>query len=302
MSCCAGIAGHGGRAPPPPGAGGRPRPARLVALPGGRIRIGTARPVLPQDGEGARDATVRPFAIDPHAVTVAWFAEFIAATGYRTEAEAFGWSLVFASGGPPAGPGDAPSWWRRVDGADWRRPYGPAQGAAPPDHPVTQVSWNDARAFATWAGGRLPTEAEWEYAAAGGLASPRYPWGDAEPDDTSFLPCNIWQGTFPSRNTEADGHGGTAPVHSYAPNGFGLHNMVGNCWEWCGEQFHIRSIGSAARHRNAEARQRNMRLLKGGSHLCHRSYCHRYRIAARTGVDADSATTHVGFRLAFDLA
>jgi formylglycine-generating enzyme required for sulfatase activity len=301
MSCCAGITGHGGTALPTPGVGGQPRPARLVAIPGGRIRIGTDRPVLPQDGEAARDATVKPFAIDPHAVTVSWFAEFAAATLYRTESETFGWSLVFAAGGPPAGPGSAPSWWRRIDGADWRHPHGP-DSEAQPDHPVTHISWNDAQAFAVWAGGRLPTEAEWEHAAAGGLPGPTYPWGNAEPDDHAFLPCNIWQGTFPTRNTEADGHAGTAPVHSFPPNGYGLHNMAGNTWEWCAELFRIRSISPAARRRNAEARQRNMRLLKGGSHLCHRSYCHRYRIAARTGVDADSATSHVGFRLVFDLA
>jgi formylglycine-generating enzyme required for sulfatase activity len=168
--------------------------------------------------------------------------------------------------------------------------------------PVVQVSWTDANAFAAWAGGRLPSEAEWECAAAGGLNDARYPWGDQEPDENDFLPCNIWQGTFPTENTATDGFAATAPVDAFAPNGFGLYNMAGNTWEWCADPFLIRSLARGARERSEAARVQNMRLLKGGSHLCHRSYCHRYRIAARTGAGSDSGTTHVGFRLVFDLA
>ncbi|HLJ06194.1 MAG TPA: formylglycine-generating enzyme family protein [Acetobacteraceae bacterium] len=278
------------------------RPGRLVRVPGGRFTTGTDRPVFSQDGEShRRTVEQKPFLIDPCAVTNAWFEEFVVATGYRTEAERIGWSAVFCPDGPGAGRGDAPTWWGRVDGADWRSPNGPGS-AAFPQHPVVQVSWVDASAFATWAGGRLPTEVEWECAAAGGLRNPRYPWGEAEPDDSEFLPCNIWQGTFPSRNTAADGFIGTAPVDAFAANGFGLFNMVGNTWEWCADGFRVRSLARGTAERNAAARRQEMRVLKGGSYLCHRSYCHRYRIAARSGASPDSATPHVGFRIVFDTA
>jgi sulfatase modifying factor 1 len=256
--------------------------------------------VLRQDGEGhRRTVQLTPFAIDPHAVSNAWFAEFVAATGYVTEAERFGWSVVFRPGGPPAGPNDRPTWWARVEGANWRQPRGPGL-SAPADHPVVQVAWADANAFAAWAGGRLPSEAEWECAAAGGLADPIYPWGDRAPDDEICIPCNIWQGSFPTRDTAADGHAGTAPVDAFAPNGFGLFNMVGNTWEWCADPFRVHSLARGTAERNTASLRHGVRVLKGGSHLCHRSYCHRYRIAARTGAEPDCATTHVGFRLVFD--
>lgn len=277
------------------------RPGRLVYLPGGRVCVGTDAPVLPLDGEGPqRLVEMRPFAIDPFATTNRDFQIFAAQTGYITEAERFGWSLVFRGFVPRVTQDmlspDGPSWWCRVEGACWDHPEGPDSGIADRlDHPVVHVAWNDAHAYAEWAGARLPTEAEWEHAASGGRAG-RYPWGDGEPDDT-FLPCNIWQGRFPHENTAADGHAGTAPVDAYASNGFGLFNMAGNVWEWCADPFRIWSIAKAAKARNA----RGDRLLKGGSYLCHRSYCHRYRIAARTGVSPDSSTGHAGFRLVYDL-
>lgn len=306
LSCCGGVArpAPAGRVPTRvPGLVNRARPARLISLPGGRFLVGTNRTPLPEDGEGPpRRVEVRPFAIDPHAVTNEWFAAFVAETGYETEAECFGWSLVFQSFAPEGAPG-APSWWRRVDGASWRQPEGPGSGlSGRGEHPVLHVSWNDALAFAVWAGGRLPSEAEWEYAASGGRDGARYPWGEREPDETGFHPCNIWQGDFPGHDTGADGHVGVAPVHAFQPNGFGLFNTVGNAWEWCADAFRIRSLRKGARGRNAEAQAGGMRLLKGGSYLCHRSYCHRYRIAARTGAGADSSTGHVGFRLVFDPA
>jgi sulfatase modifying factor 1 len=282
------------------------RPSRIVRLPGGRFRVGTDKSPLPQDGESpARQVNIKPFAIDPCAVTNEWFCEFVAATGYRTDAERFGWSLVFG----PFVPGgtrtmasrDGPSWWRRIEGACWRKPEGPQSTLAGRlDHPIVHVSWNDAAAFAAWAGGRLPTEAEWEYAAAGGLTKARFPWGNQEPDDTDFQPCNIWQGEFPTHNSCADGHLGTAPADAFAPNRYGLFNMVGNTWEWCADAFRVRSIARAAKQRNERARVAGERLLKGGSYICHRSYCYRYRIAARSGVTADTSTGHVGFRLVFD--
>lgn len=243
---------------------------------------------------------IRPFAIDPFATTNRDFADFVAETGYVTEAERFGWSLVFRGFVPRVMPDmlspEGPPWWCRVEGACWDHPDGPQSGIAERlDHPVVHVSWNDAQACAAWAGGRLPTEAEWEHAATGG-GTGRYPWGDAEPDDT-FLPCNIWQGRFPHDNTAVDGYAGTAPVDAFAPNGVGLFNMAGNVWEWCADPFRIRSISKAAKARNAQGD----RLLKGGSYLCHRSYCHRYRIAARTGVSPDSSTGHAGLRIVYDL-
>jgi formylglycine-generating enzyme required for sulfatase activity len=250
---------------------------------------------------------VKPFAVDPHAVTNAWFAAFVEATGYVTEAERFGWSFVFygllPNDSQPTRGVVGATWWRAVDGASWRCPEGPGSNLDGRErHPVVQVSLNDARAFATWAGGRLPTEAEWEYAARGGLGDVRYPWGDGEPDDGNHFPCNIWQGSFPDRNTAADGYLSTCPVDAFAPNGFGLFNMCGNVWEWCDQPFRIRSTRRALRAADADAVEKGLMLTKGGSYLCHRSYCHRYRIAARTGNTPDSATGHIGFRVVFDLA
>ncbi len=284
-----------------------PKPARRVAddaiaVPGGHGLVGTRDEVIPDDGEKPlRKTRVAPFLMGATAVTNAQFERFVEATGYQTEAERIGWSFVFWSQ-----LGDAVAttqgvhgveWWRGVDGANWRDIAGPGTMAATwhADHPVVQVSWNDAKAYADWVGGRLPTEFEWEHAARGGLGDVRYPWGDAEPDDTAHLPCNIWQGNFPNHNTQADGFGATAPARSFEPNGYGLFNMMGNVWEWSGDVYKINSI-----KKQVKARMKTMRgfkLLKGGSFLCHRSYCHRYRIAARTGNSPDSATTHQGFRV-----
>eukprot|EP01037_Dinobryon_pediforme_P004243 gene4243-4293_t len=306
-SCCSGI-GRGEAALPVVvvGGAGEARPSRLVRMPGGRFSTGTAAAVLPQDGEAlGRPVLLRPFWIDPYAVSNEWFSRFVAATGYVTEAERFGWSLVFrgfvAEVTPQMLSSAAPDWWCRVEGACWAAPEGP--GSSWEDraaHPVVHVSWNDAQAFAAWAGGRLPEEAEWEYAACGGLPGARFPWGDAEPDDLQFQPCNIWQGRFPRRNSVADGFAGTAPVDSFSANGFGLFNLCGNVWEWCAEPFRIRSVSREAKARNARSLAERQRVLKGGSYLCHRSYCYRYRIAARTGVSADTSTGHSGFRLVFD--
>src|SRR5689334_23271259 len=194
------------------------RPQRRVQLPGGRVRVGTHERLLPQDGESPpRDVRLAPFAIDPLAVTNAWFGSFVRATGYRTDAERYGWSLVFSAfvvdAAAATGAANEPFWWRRIEGACWQRPEGPHSDLAGRlQHPVVHVSWNDAVSFAAWAGGRLATEAEWEYAAAGGHEGARFPWGDREPDDDSFQPCNIWQGEFPSSNSGRDGFLATAPA------------------------------------------------------------------------------------------
>ncbi|MBR7672891.1 formylglycine-generating enzyme family protein [Streptomyces daliensis] len=264
-------------------------PAKMVALPGGTFRMGNEDEAAnPGDGEGpVREVTVEAFRIDPQTVTNTRFAAFVKDTGYVTSAERFGWSYVFAGLLDPsvvrtAPPADGTPWWRGVEGAYWRAPEGPGSSVGDrARHPVVHVSWEDAAAFAAWAGKRLPTEAEWEYAARGGLDQARYPWGD------ELLPrgrwrCNIWQGRFPVVNTAEDGHIGTAPADAYRPNGYGLYNTVGNVWEWCAGPF------------GAEDEER--RAMRGGSYLCHDSYCNRYRVAARTGNTPDSSTGNLGFR------
>lgn len=273
-----------------------------VPIPGGMALVGTNQPILPQDGESPlRRVRVKPFRIGATAVTNAEFAAFVAATGYVTEAEWLDWSFVFHLQVPQETGFirgvEGIEWWRQVFGANWRAINGPGSesDAFHPDHPVVQVSWNDARAYADWVGGRLPREAEWEHAARGGLEDARFPWGDQEPDDTEFLPCNIWQGTFPNMNTAADKWLTTAPARSFAPNGYGLYNVVGNVWEWTADAYRIASLKRGAQALTAEMRGR--KLLKGGSFLCHRSYCYRYRIAARSHNTPDSATTHQGFRV-----
>lgn len=282
------------------------RPPRdAVRLPGGAAIVGTDRPGIPVDGEGpARKVSLRPFAIDRHAVSGARFAAFVAATGYVTEAERFGWSFVFHLLLRDADRYQAPAatpWWRKVDGACWSAPEGPGSDLGErEDHPAVHISLADARAFATWAGGRLPGEAEWEYAAQGGLRGARFPWGEEEPDDERVF-CNTWQGAFPSVNTAADGYVGTAPVESFAPNGYGLYNMIGNVWEWTADPFRIRSLSKAARLRNEQAMRDDEYVMKGGSYLCHVSYCYRYRIAARSGRPADTSAGNTGFRVAYEI-
>ena len=274
----------------------------VVWLEGGKSHVGAARSVIQGDGEAPqRTVRLKPFGIGCRAVTVAAFARFVEATDYQTDADRFGWSYVFAGLLPQADgprPAEAP-WWLAINGANWAQPLGPGS-AAESNHPATHISFRDASAFADWAGGRLPTEAEWEHAARGGLEDARYPWGDKEPDDHTFLPCNIWQGTFPTHNSSADGHYGTAPADAFAPNGYGLFNMSGNVWEWCVDAFRVRSASKAAKVRNQAARADDEHVLKGGSYLCHQSYCWRYRIAARTGRSPDTSAGHTGFRLCFD--
>jgi len=276
-----------------------------VEIPGGVALVGTGRPILRGDGEGPlRKKRVATFRMAATTVTNRQFAAFVKDTGFITEAERIGWSFVFYQqvAGSVADTAGVPAldWWRRVNGASWHDVDGSGVHTARdiPDHPVIHVSWHDAQSYARWAGGRLPSEAEWEHAARGQRGDVRFPWGDDEPDDSAHFPCNIWQGDFPRENLGLDGHLFTAPVKSYLPNGYGLYNMVGNVWEWTREPFTIRSLRRAARTR--QEMQRGYRLLKGGSHLCHASYCYRYRIAARSGNAPDTATTHQGFRMVWD--
>ena len=278
----------------------------VAAIPGGKALQGTDNPVLTEDEESpCRTKTLKPFHMMRTCVTNAMFAAFVKDTRYVTEAETFGWSFVFYSDVADSVPETqgvvGTTWWRKVDGADWRCINGPGSEAAwHEDHPVTQVSWRDARAFAKWAAGRLPSEAEWEHAARGGLQDAPFPWGAAEPDDTDHMPCNIWQGGFPQKNTGRDGYLSTAPARSFEPNGYGLYNMCGNVWEWTSDPMKLRSLSKRTKERSRGLK--GAKVLKGGSFLCHKSYCFRYRIPARTFNTPDTTTTHQGFRLVFDVA
>jgi formylglycine-generating enzyme required for sulfatase activity len=276
-----------------------------VQLPGGVFQMGDALgDGHAPDGElPVHVVRLSPFSIDATSVTNDDFARFVAATGYRTEAEIFGSSAVFhlalradeddILGKPPAAP-----WWLGVADADWRRPGGrrsDIEGRG--DHPVVHVSWNDARAYCAWAGRRLPTEAEWEYAARGGLSGKRYPWGDElHPEGPDAWRCNIWQGVFPARNDGADGWLTTAPVRSYRPNAFGLWQMTGNVWEWCADWFDPNYYARSPIEDPAGPPDGSRRSLRGGSYLCHDSYCNRYRNAARSANTPDSSSGNTGFR------
>lgn len=307
-SCCTPSREDGSVTTPPEikqFAQGKAMPANEVAnIPGGTALLGTDSPYLPIDGEGPlRRKKVSAFGMDTTSVTNERFQAFVAETGYITDAERLGDSLVFQGllpeGTPPSrAVVDAP-WWRMIPGASWRDIYGQG-GTEPlkPDHPVVHVSWNDATAFASWAGGRLPTEIEWEHAARGGLEDAPFPWGHKEPNDQDYYPCNIWQGQFPHKNVGLDGYLGTAPARSFAPNGYGLYNMVGNVWELTSEVFKVKSLKKSVIA--AHAGKKGFKLNKGGSFLCHRSYCYRYRIAARNSTSADTSTLHMGFRLIYE--
>ncbi len=265
-------------------------------------------------------ATVGAFAIERHPVTNAQFAEFVADTGYLTvaqrpldpalypgvaEEDLRPGALIFRPTAGPVNLDDWRQWWDWAPGAHWRMPFGPGSTiAGKDDHPVVQIAYPDAAAYAAWAGRRLPTEAEFEYAAGAG-ATTTYAWGD-EPRLDGRLMANTWQGRFPYRNAGAQGVGatrwvGTSPVGSFPPNLFGLFDMIGNVWEWTttkySERGHILDApSSSCCPIPTEPDPTVIQALKGGSHLCAPEYCHRYRPAARSPQSQDSSTTHIGFR------
>jgi formylglycine-generating enzyme len=301
-------------------------PKDMVWIPGGTFRMGSddwypeERPV--------HTVSVDGFWMDEHEVTVAEFRRFVRATGYVTVAERpldpamypdadpallVPGSLVFHRTSGPVGLDDYRNWWAYVPGARWSAPEGPGSNLDGRDrHPVTQVAYEDAAAYATWAGKELPSEAEWEFAARGGLDQATYTWGD-EFAPRGRMMANTWQGEFPWQNLLLDRYEGTAPVKSFSPNGFGLFDMAGNVWEWTSDFFTSRHPDEVAHACCAPSNPRVLdadasrdlgapgegiarRVTKGGSHLCAPNYCHRYRPAARQGEQVDTSTAHIGFR------
>lgn len=307
-ACCSPSAGHEAINEPQAVFDAGAVSNELATIGAGEFLMGADDPAsrrFADDGEGPPvSAEVDSFKIGVHSVTNLEFADFVAATGYRTHAERYGWSFVF-QGFVDNNPlvrteavVEAP-WWRRVYGATWQHPEGPGTSVTErSDHPVVHVSWRDAMAFASWAGGRLPTEAEWEKAARGGLKQTRWPWGD-EFHAGGETHANIFEGDFPESNTSSDGFVGTAPVGTFGSNGFGLYNVVGNVWEWCSDWF-AADRGSVPLKNPQGPDKGPGRVIKGGSYLCHDSYCNRYRLSARTHNTPTSSTGHTGFRLAAD--
>lgn len=306
MSCCTPSRGAGPRpredvSQGPPGLG-----ADMLEIPGGVYQLGGDGPeCIVADGEGpVRAVQVDSFLIDITTVTNRQFSGFVAQTGYVTDAEHFGWSFVFEGLLAPGTeclalpPGTTP-WWRAVPGAHWRQPCGPAAGRlALPDHPVVHVSWHDACAFARWAGKRLPTEAQWEVAARGATVGQTFPWGEAL-EEGGRRHCNVWQGEFPHADRGADGFTGTTPALGFEANGYGLFNMLGNVWEWCADWWSVdwhRPASPATRLNPLGPQAGQAKVIRGGSWLCHASYCNRYRLSARTHNTPHSSTGHMGFR------
>ncbi|MGX1305692.1 sulfatase modifying factor 1 [Amorphus suaedae] len=297
----------------------------FVDLPGGSFMMGSER-FYPEEGP-AEKVTVGPFAISTTEVTNDQFAAFVAATGYVTTAEQGldpekypdvpeelrrPGSMVFAQPSERVSLADPNAWWRYVTGADWRHPTGPdssIEGLG--HHPVVQVSPEDAAAYAAWAGGRLPTEAEWEFAARGGLDAADYAWGQTYQAPGEAWKANTWQGLFPSVDMAEDGHHGTAPAASFAPNGYGLYDMIGNVWEYVGDYWvpgHVpgpkvdpQGPDAVVAARFSSPATGPRRVVKGGSWLCAPSYCQRYRPSARQPAELSLGTNHIGFRIVKDV-
>jgi formylglycine-generating enzyme required for sulfatase activity len=296
---------------PQHGVDGRPAaetaPDGMVRLEGGSFLMGTdSNEGFPADGEGpVREVHVDPFYIDVHHVTNAEFQAFVDDTGYTTDAEEYGWSFVFQGFVPErkakrARRVQSAPWWCAIKDACWKWPFGRGSHISNRmDHPVVHISWNDAQAYCEWAGLRLPTEAEWEYAARGGLRQKTYPWGD-ELKPGGEHRCNIWQGTFPEHNTGDDGYEYTSPVKAFPPNGYGLYDMAGNAWGWCQDWFSPTYHVDGPRDNPTGPPDGEAKVMRGGSYLCHHSYCNRYRVAARSANTPDSSTGNLGFRCAMD--
>ncbi|MEN3334423.1 MAG: formylglycine-rating enzyme [Blastocatellia bacterium] len=259
----------------------------MVLIKGGSFLMG-ASDGMPYEGP-VHEINLNPYWIDMHEVTVAEFARFIAATGYQTDAEKYGWSGMFDA--------DAGE-WRKMPAADWRHPEGPAH-EIDPQEPVTQISWNDATAYAAWAKKRLPTEAEWEYAARGGLAEKKYAWGEDLKPGGKYL-ANWWQGVFPTQQTGEDGYLRRAVVGKFPPNGYGLYDMAGNVWEWCADWFDMSYYQTSPRHNPQGPAAGKEKVIRGGSWMCSENYCQGFRVAARSHASTDTGLNNLGFRCVQD--
>lgn len=334
--CLALVAGCGPESPP-----------GMVLVPGGEFTMGSDEDWAFPNEKPAHRVRVAPFFLDAKPVTNAEFAAFVDATGYKTVAKRpVDWdelkkqlppgtpkppaemlapgSLVFRQTTDPVDLRDMSKWWMWTPGASWKHPEGPSSSiAGRENHPVVQIAWEDAQAYAKWAGKRLPTEAEWEFAARGGLKDNRYAWGDEENPDGQFS-LNRWTGDFPWRNDSSDGFVGTSPVAAFPPNGYGLFDMGGNVWNWCSDFYRGGTFAARAGDEKGCCDPKGpgdsietvpvpgdpspptvpgaeRRVMKGGSFLCHPSYCESYRPAARRGTPPDTGSSHVGFRCAMDI-
>ncbi len=307
----------------------------MVRIPAGTYVMGGKSDQASEDEFPRHDVTVSSFYMDVTEVTNADFLKFIEATGYITIAERdIDWeemasqlppgtpkppdsvlkagSLVFQQTGGPVDLNDYSQWWRWTIGADWKHPKGPKSNIEGiMNHPVVHIAWDDATAYAEWAGKRLPTEAEWEWASMGGKEDSKYPWGNESVEQAKDK-ANFWQGKFPFQNYVLDGYERTAPVKSFAPNGYGLYDMAGNVWEWCNDKYNAKGYAEdhqkglvsdpkgSGRYYDPREPYTPKHVIRGGSFLCNDSYCSGYRVSRRMSSSKDSGFDHTGFRCVKD--